>query len=192
MIRKQLKDAAKQQIKGNIWMLLLISIIMALVSSVPLVGMILAPALSLGVIMIYLNLTHGIAPNVGDLFKGIGSLGKAWWLTILVAVFTYLWSLLLVIPGIIKSLSYSMSFYVLAENPDMTAREALNESKRLMQGHKWELFVLELSFIGWILLSMVLFFIPLIYVIPYMQATLANFYHYTKQTAQPACEYNPE
>lgn len=192
MIRKQLKDAAKQQIKGNVGMLFLITVIMALVSSVPLVGMILVPALSLGMIMIYLNLTHGVAPNVGDLFKGIGSLGKAWWLSILVAVFTMLWAMLLYIPGIIKMLSYSMSFYVLAENPNMTAREALNESKRLMKGHKWELFVLELSFIGWMLLSMVLFFIPVIYVGPYMQATLANFYHYTKQTAEPAFEYKPE
>lgn len=87
--------------------------------------------------------------EVSTLFSAFPSLGKALWLNILIGVFTFLWSLLFYIPGIIKALSYSMANYILADNPEMTAREALRESKIIMHGHKWELFVLNLSFILW-------------------------------------------
>jgi uncharacterized membrane protein len=78
-----------------------------------------------------------------------------------------------------------MSFYILAENPGMTAREALNESKRIMHGHKADYFVLSLSFIGWILLVSVTFGIAAIYVGPYVAATTANFYNAIKQKSEP-------
>ena len=82
-----------------------------------------------------------------------------------------------------------MSYYILAENPDMTAREALNESKAIMHGHKMDLFVLELSFIPWLLLVAVTLGIAAIWVEPYMQLTLTNFYHNIKrQDAQPVYE----
>jgi len=77
-----------------------------------------------------------------------------------------------------------MSFYILAENPHMKAREALNESKKIMHGHKWEFFVLNLSFILWILLCMVTMGIALIYVLPYMEATFVNFYNSIKRTSE--------
>ena len=113
---------------------------------------------------------------------------------LLVAVFTLLWSLLLYIPGIIKAISYSMSFYILAENPEMSAREALNESKKIMHGHKMDYFVLALSFIPWILLVMITFGIAAIWVAPYMQLTITNFYHSIKtkkdtQAADVVLEY---
>ena len=84
--------------------------------------------------------------------------------------------MLFVIPGIVKGLSYSMAHYVLADHPEMTARQALNESKRITQGHKGELFVLNLSFLGWQILASFTFGILYIWLIPYMQATVANFY----------------
>ena len=77
-----------------------------------------------------------------------------------------------------------MAFYILAENPDMTAREALNESKLIMNGHKLDFFVLQLSFILWALLTAVTFGIASIYVMPYQQLTFTNFYHNIKR--QPA------
>ena len=91
-------------------------------------------------------------------------------------VFTLLWSLLFIIPGIIKAYSYYMSMYILAENKGMSAREAISKSKQMMHGHKMELFVLELSFIGWGIVTAVTFGIAGIYVHPYMQATMVNFY----------------
>ena len=74
-----------------------------------------------------------------------------------------------------------MSWYILAENPDMTAREAITESRLIMDGHKFELFVLQLSFIPWILLGSVTFGIAYIWVLPYMQLTMTNFYHNIKR-----------
>ena len=71
-------------------------------------------------------------------------------LGILTMIFTFLWSLLFIIPGIIKAYAYSMTTYILADNPNMKAMDALRESERMMQGHKWELFCLHLSYIGWV------------------------------------------
>ena len=104
----------------------------------------------------------------------------------MIIIFTTLWSFLFVIPGIIKAYSYSMSFYILAENPDMTARDALNESKEIMKGNKLNLFVLELSFILWAFAIIFTLGIAAIYVEPYMQLTYVNFYHNIKR--QPAAE----
>lgn len=185
MIRKQIKAAAKQQIKGQIGMLFLIGVIISMISCVPIAGLILGPGLTMGMYIVYLNMTYGKPPVLADALDGARFLGKAWWLNFLIGFFTYLWSLLFVIPGIIKSLSYSMAFYVLAENPQMTAREALRESKRLMKGHVFELFVMNLSFIGWYILCMFTWFIPIFYVNPYHQTALANFYQYIKQVAPP-------
>ena len=81
-----------------------------------------------------------------------------------------------------------MAYYVLAENPQMSANEALNESKAIMDGHKMDLFVLYLSFIPWMLLGSITLGIAYIYVMPYMQLTITNFYHKIKRpsTAVPA------
>ena len=192
MNRAELKAAAKEQIKGNIGMLFLCGLIIfgiALACAfIPMVGgvasFLVTPPLSLGVCMIYLGLTEGKKAEVGTLFQGFQSFGKSIWLSILVAVFTFLWTLLLYIPGIIKGLSYSMAFYVLADNPEMTAREALRESKEIMHGHKWELFVLQLSFILWMILGLFTLGFAYIYVIPYMSATVANFYQKIKRQPQ--------
>ena len=91
------------------------------------------------------------------------------------------WSLLFVIPGIVKSFAYSMSYYILADNPELTAKEALNKSKEMMNGHKWDLFVLNLSFFWWYLLVGITFGIAAIYVVPYMNATIVNFYNSIKE-----------
>ena len=171
-IRADLKAAAKSQIKGNIGILFVVLLIVGVVSGIPL----LSPAMMIGMIMVYLGLTAGNKPDIGDVFKGFSLFGKALWLNIITGFFVMLWSMLLFVPGIIKAFSYMMAPYILAENPTMTAREALNESKRITKGHKMNLFVLCLSFIGWYLLCMVTFGIAIIYVMPYMQATFANAY----------------
>ena len=183
MNRKQLKAAAKAQIKGNIGILFLITLIIGLISCIPLVGTILAPAFTLSMVIIYLNLTYGKKPEIGDAFSGCRSVVAAWALMFLTALYTLLWSLLFYIPGIIKAYSYSMAPYILAENPELTARQALNLSKEITYGHKMELFVLDLSFIGWCLLGAITFGLAFIYVAPYMNATKANFYNAIKNGA---------
>lgn len=194
MIRAELKAQAKEQLKGNVFKFFLCGLVIFLIGLgcgfVPVVGVIasivITPAMSLGLIMTYMDASKGIKPEVGTIFKGFNCMGKSLWLTILVAVFTFLWSLLLWIPGFIKAISYSMSMYILAENPEMTAREALRESKAIMHGHKMDYFVMGLSFIPWMLLGTFTLGIAYIYVIPYMQLTIVNFYHAIKR--QPAVE----
>lgn len=193
MIRAELKKQAKEQLKGNMWMIVLAGIVVSVISGacgvVPLVGgiisMVITPPLTLGMTMIYLNVTYGDKAEVGTVFEGFKNFGPAFLTSLLVGIFTFLWSLLLIIPGFIKAISYSMSFYILAENPGMTATEAINESKEIMNGHKMDYFVLCLSFIPWILLVGVTLGIAGIYVIPYMKLTYTDFYHNIKRQ-QPA------
>ena len=170
--RVLIKTAAKGQIKGNIGILFVCIIVMAFLSGITLgFG---APAMGISSILIYLALINSQKPSIGNSTAGFSFFGKALWLAIISGFFTMLWSCLLYVPGIIKSYSYSLAPYILAENPTMTAREALNESKRITTGAKKDLFVMDLSFIGWILLGGITGGIALIYVYPYMQAAKAN------------------
>ena len=190
MERAQLKAMAKEQIKGNIGILFVITLITALIGgilgSVPGIGSIasfvISPVLSLAMCAIYLNLVNGQKPEIGDLFSKFNQLVPALVANLLVGLFTALWMLLLIIPGIIKSISYSMTFYILAENPELSGIEAINRSKAMMEGHKMEYFILQLSFIGWILLGAITLGIAYIWVLPYMQATTTNFYNYVKSS----------
>ena len=180
--REEIKMQAKGQIKGKIGMLFLAMLLMVVISSaaniIPVAGMIIVmPAMTLGYIYIYLDVCAGGEVDINRLFAGFQRLGQAICLFLLITIFTSLWALLFVIPGIIKGISYSQAFYVLAEHPEMTASEALDESKRMMDGHKWEYFVLGLSFLGWALLATCTCGILYIWLAPYMNATFVNYYH---------------
>lgn len=185
MDRIALKAMAKEQIKGKIGILLAISVIISgiifVANKIPIAGGIvttffLTPAFSLSMILIYFKVSEGNPISVGDAFEGFYHFWGAFKVTFLAGLFTFLWSLLLIVPGIIKSYSYSMSLYIYAENKDMGALEAINKSKEMMEGHKMDLFVLQLSFLGWTLLGVVTLGIAFIWVIPYMYATYVNFY----------------
>lgn len=195
MYRAELKSLAKQQIKGNIAMLFLIALITygvsLLANTIPVVGSILSvfvltPAFGLASIIIYLKMTQGVKPEVSELFAHFNKFWGAFKVTFLTGLFAGLWSLLFVIPGIVKGLSYSMAMYILAENPEIGALEAINRSKAMMNGHKMDLFVLQLSFIGWHLLGGITFGIAYVWIIPYMSATMANFYNSIKTPAVEA------
>lgn len=197
MTRAELKAQAKAQLKGNVGKIFLCLLIMFAIGLVcglipgvgGIVSIIVSPPLSIGLILVYLDLSYNKATEVSRMFDGFKYTGKSIWLTILVAVFTFLWTLLLVIPGFVKMISYSMSFFILAENPEMTAREALRESKEIMDGHKMDYFVMGLSFIPWLLLVVVTCGIAAIWVSPYIQLTTTNFYHgIKKQKASPVVE----
>ena len=96
-------------------------------------------------------------------------------------LFIGLWSLLFVIPGIVKTYSYRMVPYILADNPNMKATEAITLSRQMMKGYKWKTFVLDLSFIGWILLTVITCgIVGIFYVSPYMYATDAEIYNALK------------
>lgn len=197
MNRVELKQMAKQQIKGKIGTLFVITLVMALLSGIgsallsliPVVGTIAASVfisapLALGMVMVYLKVSAGMDISVSDLFDGYGDFWNAFATQFMVGLFTFLWSLLFYIPGIIKGISYSMSMYILAENKGMDPMEAIRRSKEMMNGHKMDYFVLMLSFIGWGLLVGITFGIAGIWVFPYMQTTMANFYCTVKSSYQ--------
>lgn len=191
MNRAELKAAAKEQIRGKIGILFVISLIIGVISgglgAIPVVGsvasIVVSAAFTLSMAIIYINVVKGQHPTVGDAFSGFNDLWSAFKVTFLTGLFTTLWSLLFVIPGIIKAIAYSMAPYILAENPGKPALECIEESKRMTQGHKMELFVLSLSFIGWALLCGITFGIAYIWVGPYMQATFVNAYYKLKNNA---------
>ena len=131
-------------------------------------------------VRVYLLVIKDQKPEVKDAFSGFDDFWSAFKVTFFVGLFTFLWSLLFVIPGIVKSISYSMSMFILAENKGKAALECINESKQMTEGHKAELFVLGLSFIGWILLGVITLGIAYIWVIPYMETTFANAYQSLK------------
>lgn len=99
-------------------------------------------------------------------------------------LFTTLWSLLLVVPGIVKHYEYLMVPYIIAENPAMDYKEAFQISKQMMDGEKMEAFIMDLSFLGWYLLSVVTCgLLAIFYVNPYVQASFAEMYTFNKQKA---------
>lgn len=106
------------------------------------------------------------------------------WGYLLMTIFVLLWALLLFIPGIIMAFAYAMTPYILVDNPEMKAIDAIRKSRSMMKGHKFDLFYLELSFIGWILLSILTLGIGLIWLVPYMETTIAAFYNDLKAEAE--------
>jgi len=109
---------------------------------------------------------------------------------LLMHLFTFLWSMLFVIPGIIAGYSYTQTIHIMLDNPDISPLEAIAASKQLMRGHKMEYFILELSFLGWAYLSVFTFGLLGIWLNPYMQVTFANYYNALIgwQPAQPQTE----
>ena len=114
--------------------------------------------------------------RISDLFSQFEHFGRGFAQKFLRGLYTALWALLFLIPGIVKSYSYAMTPFILAENPDMTANEAITASRQLMDGHKGELFWLDLSFIGWSFLCVFTLGIGTLFLNPYMNAAHAAFY----------------
>ena len=198
MNRSEIKSVAKQQIKGKIGILFVISLLYSLIcfaasfisGFVPVLGawalfIFVSAPLSLSFCIIYLDVTKGVEPMVKDLFSGYSNFWGAFKVSFFTGLFVLLWSFLLIIPGIIKGIAYSMSMYILAENEGMGALEAIARSEEMMRGHKLDYFVLGLSFIGWWLLVALTFGIAGIWVFPYQQVTYANFYNKIKASSSP-------
>lgn len=196
--RAQLKAQAKEQIRGKIGILFIILLIAGAIISVgaviPVIGTLAVsvfagPAFSLSIYLIFLKLYNNESIEIGNIFDGFYRFWGAFKVLFFIGLFTFLWSLLFIIPGVIKAYSYSMALYIYAENPEMGALDAIKKSQEMMDGHKMDLFVLELSFIGWALLSTITFGLVGIYVTPYMIATFTNFY---KTISAPSAPVEPD
>lgn len=140
------------------------------------VTLIITGPFSLGLSIISLNIVRGDNVTVNNLFVGFKRFLDAFLANLINGILIALWSLLFIIPGIIKGYSYSMTYYILADNPSMTANDARKKSMDIMRGNKWRLFCLQLSFIGWLLLCVLTFGILTLWISPYIQTATAAFY----------------
>ncbi len=176
-IRTEARRLMSAQMGTLILVLLIYSMMMSFASSLFGLGQlfILGP-LSLGLAKILLKVIEEQKIDIEMLFSGFQDYSRSLVAGLLVGIYVILWSLLLIVPGIIASFSYSMTFFIMEENPQLSAGEAIQASKSMMYGHKWRLFELMFSFIGWWLLCIITFGIALIYVAPYYSTALAIFY----------------
>lgn len=154
----------------------LLIVLAALVSIYVIICFILGGAVQLGYAKFNLALIDHKDAQVGDLFSQFKRFGDGFVMGLLTGIYVFLWSLLLVIPGIVAAYRYAMAPYILYENPGMRASDAIRASKELMRGNKWRLFCLHWSFFGWNLLSALTFGIGGLWLVPYMEAAQASFY----------------
>ena len=144
--------------------------------------------LGAGEVLYHLGVRRGEEMPYTTLFDGFSFAGKIILLAIVQYIFIFLWSLLFIVPGIIAAYRYRFALYNLCENPEMGVMEALNMSKAQTRGHKWELFVLDLSFLGWIILCGLTLGILSIWIMPYIQQTDIGYFQAIKQMSGVGCQ----
>lgn len=151
----------------------------ALSTLVHLAVSIVQPIWAVGMSSVFLNVSRNREAGFGNLLDGFRHFLKFFWLNILIVMYAVLWSLLLVVPGIVALYRYRMAQFILLDNPEFSPSECIRRSKEMMNGKKLDLLKLDLSFVGWLLLSI----IPLagfffkIYTVPYMNTAHAAFYN---------------
>ena len=159
------------------------------INTIGLVGFILGGVIQLGYGQFLLKQHDKLEPTWNDLFSQFHRFGQGFAQKFLRGLYCFLWGLLFIIPGIVKAYSYAMTPYIMTEHPEMTANEAITASRQLMDGHKGELFLLRLSFIGWMILNIFTLGIGSLWLTPYIQATEAAFYRELTGTTRTANTY---
>lgn len=139
------------------------------------------PYITAGLSVYCLKVARGMDAKIIDLFEQNHILLKSVVLNLLTYLFIALWSLLFIIPGIVAYYRYRLAFFVLVDNPQMSAMEALRESKRLTRGKKFDMFVLDLSFIGWWILASIACMVGNLWLDPYVKITYAVYYDTLKR-----------
>lgn len=179
---RELRHQAWEQLRKSYWMVLVVTLIVTAIptaTSVAVVGFILMGPLLVGQAIYLIDMieTGSDGKKIELVIEGFKrSFVNSFLAVLLTGIFTFLWSLLFIIPGIIKSLAYAMTPYIIAENPEIDAMKAIDMSQEMMKGHKMELFFLHLSFIGWYILGMITFGVGMFFILPYVQTAVANFY----------------
>jgi uncharacterized membrane protein len=198
--RAQWKAAAKQQLAGKwtdaiilvVIYLLIVSVLSSLGNKLQLswivqvVSFIIAGPLTYAISKYFLKLVRGEKVGWRMLFDGFQTMmAPTIKLYLWMVLKVFLWSLLLIVPGIIKAFAYSQAFFLINDDNKLDPKAALAKSERMMNGHKGELFVLQLSFIGWGILSVLTLGIGYLWLMPYMMTTFANYYeNLVKETAE--------
>lgn len=196
-----LRENARNQLDGNIfkskWLMML-----AVCAMLPLAEAAAASLFIFGAVVLLVvtgPLLYGSARatvecvegekwDVSHAFVGFSeNFGHSAMLGFLQFLFTFLWSLLLIVPGIVKSYSYAMAFYIQQErnNKGVEPVDCITQSRRMMDGHKWQLFCLDFSFLGWYIVGALCLGVGVFFVVPYHQMARANFYEALKAELTP-------
>ena len=179
-----LMQMAQESLKGKWWLavgtFLVYMIIVVAIQSIPQVGrvaiLIVSGPFALGVVIFSLSISRNQEARLEQIFQGFNNFITALKAYVFSLLFIFLWSILLIVPGIIAALSYSMTFFIIADDNSISALEAIKKSKKMMDGYKWKYFCLYLRFIGWALLCILTLGIGFLWLIPYMQVSVAKFY----------------
>ena len=183
---------AKATLKGRwgmaIVLLLLYGLIDLMCQEIPITAIFVSFPIAFGVTRAFLLFSReGKALRVNDLFSAFNR--KYYWKGVvaylLMGIFTFLWLLLFIIPGIIKMLAYSLTPYILADNPELSAKQALNKSVEMMNGHKARLFRFYLLYWVAAIGSSCLAWVPMIWLAPLFEVTRAKFYEDVKSVQKP-------
>ncbi|MGV8877562.1 MAG: DUF975 family protein [Sphingobacteriaceae bacterium] len=147
---------------------------------IPIVGpiavLIITGPLGLGLAYFSLSISRNQDAKLEQIFEGFNNFVTALVAYLLMLLFILLWMLLLIIPGIMAAIAYSMTFYILADDPSIKPMDAIDKSKKMMDGYKWKYFCLGLRFFGLALLCLLTLGIGFLWLLPYMYVTMANFY----------------
>lgn len=164
---------------------LIYMVIVGAMSAIPwlafLLSLLVASIVAIGASFLWLDVSYKKDVEMKTLFEGFGDYVRYLLGYLIVAILTFLWSLLLIVPGIIKSISYSQTFFIMRENPGMAGNDARKLSMQMMEGHKMEYFLLGLSFIGWVLLGLITCGIGMLWVGPYISTAYGEFYQELKK-----------
>ncbi len=181
---KVLMRMAKESLKGKwgiaIGTFVIYSLIIGGIGVIPFAGgpasLIVGGPMLLGLTIFTLNISRNTNPKLEQLFHGFKNFGTALGTYLLMVLFIALWSLLLIVPGIIAAISYAMTFFILADDNTIPPMDALRKSKKMMYGYKGKFFCLVLRFFGWFLLCILTLGIGFLWLYPYMQVSFAKFY----------------
>lgn len=179
----ELRAAARTALQGKWFMAaiatVIFSAIMSGLSCIPVLGVFIALLtlpIAYGFAIVMFNVFKGGEVDFGILFEGFSDYGRILGTKLLQAIYTFLWALLLLIPGVIKHYSYAMTDYILKEKPELRNNAAIEKSMAMMEGNKMKLFLLDLSFIGWAILSLFTLGIGYFFLQPYISVSHAAFY----------------
>ena len=184
MARESLKDKWGIAIATFLIYALIIGIVKGSAETYPFVNLILlliSGPLSLGIAKFTINISRNQEARIEQLFESFSNFGTSTGAYLLTVLFTLLWTLLLIIPGIIAALSYSMTFYIIADDDSIGAMDAIDKSKKMMYGHKWKYFRLLLRIFGLSLLCILTLGIGFLWLFPYAQVSTAKFYEDIKE-----------
>jgi uncharacterized membrane protein len=162
---------------GTLVVYFLIAVVLRIIPIVgPIASLIISGPFAIGLAVFSLSISRNQDAKLEQIFQGFNNFGTALGAYLLMILFILLWTLLLIIPGIISAISYSMTFYILADDNSIGAMEAIDKSKKMMDGYKWKYFCLGLRFLGWALLCILTLGIGFLWLMPYMQVSMAKFY----------------